>query len=69
MRTFFGVLLLILVLSSCTNNEASTKAKVDSTVETLDSAAKAIFDSAKQDVKDIRDHLDTTFDKKFDKKK
>lgn len=69
MQTLLRICVLMLVLTSCADGETSTKAKVDSTVNTIDSAAKDIYKSAKEEVKDIKEHLDSTFDKKFDEKK
>ena len=59
----FCVVGLIMILTGCSDN-ATTKAKVDSTVTTIDSTANAVWDSTKAKAKDIKDGLDSTFKKK-----
>jgi hypothetical protein len=64
MRQFLFVSLMVFILASCSGNGTSTEAKVDSTINKIDSTAKAVFDSTKEKVKDIKSNLDSTFDKK-----
>ena len=59
-------LLIVFALAACSDNSSSAKAKAkaDSAVIKIDSTAKAVWDSTKQGVKDIKKNLDSTFRKK-----
>ena len=59
----FYFLMCVLGIVACSDS-ATVKIKVDSTVNKIDSTAKAVFDSTKEKVKDIKENLDTAFKKK-----
>lgn len=65
---FLAVLVLAGSLVACNGGTVSAGAKVDSTVNKLDSAGKAILDSTKEGLKDLKAKGDEIFDGK-DKKK
>ncbi len=55
----------VIGFAACSDS-ATTKARVDSTVTRIDSTANAVWDSTKEKVKNIKEGLDSTFDKKKD---
>ena len=59
---FSCVIVAMMLLTGCADN-AKTKAAEDSTLTQVDSAANAVWDSTKEKVKDIKETLDSSFQK------
>lgn len=60
-----GLMAALMFLTGCSDN-ATTKSTVDSTLNKVDSAANAVWDSTKRKAKDIKESIDSTFKKKKD---
>jgi hypothetical protein len=61
-RTGF-VILVMIVLAGCSNNQSSTSEKLDSIGKKFDSSAGRIWDSTKEKAKDIKAGLENRFNK------